>query len=314
MRKTDFMPTEQAIPPNEDSTRAKRRAATSIVSLALVAVTLTSCTSDSSEGADASEVLRDVSIEEFADVTAELDFDTATAITPIHNYLTQTDFPTEILFTQAHEALVTTCMTEAGFAFDGLTAVDWDALRPQEDRIFGQWDRASAAIRGFDLDEDRGIPKGNPVEGGAEFNAALISCDESAKTDETLTSLAGGLMELTLADRIQGNAQTQAEESAAGRAATKRFHACLEEKSLVVDPESGYVSADYGELGREADIAAAVGEADCNIDTGRIQELYDLTARYEAAYMEEYEAQLGAVLEEKQELHRQLQDIIDSAS
>lgn len=285
---------------------------TLITSLALL--TLTACVSSSTHETDSEDLLPEVSIEDFAQVKAQLNFDNGTATTPIADYLTNTDFETEVLFAQAYESLVTTCMSDAGHSYDGLSAVDWDALEPQEDRLFGQWDRTSAAQRGSAMDENRGIPKSTSAAPGPEFTTALVTCNEEVNTGDVLRPLADQLAQPTLADRIQGNSAVRAEESGAGQAADARFAECLEDKSLVVDPDSGYVSAEYAELGTEEDIASAVGEADCNIETGRIQELYDLTARYVAAYMEEYEAQLGAVLEEKQELHRQLQDIIDSAS
>lgn len=290
------------------------RVARSALIATLALVTLTACVSSSADQTETEDLLPEVSIEDFAQVKAHLNFDNGTATTPIVDYLTNTDFETEVLFAEAYESLVTTCMSEAGHPYDGLLAVDWDALEPQEDRLFGQWDRASAAQRGSAMDESRGIPKFTSAPSGPEFTTALVTCNEEVNTGDVLRPLADQLSQPTLADRIQGNSAVRAQESEAGRDADARFTQCLEDKSLVVDPDSGYVSAEYAEIGTEEDIASAVGEVDCNIETGRIQEMYDLTAQYVAAYMEEYEAQLGAVLEEKQELHRQLQDIIDSAS
>lgn len=298
--------------PIRSTTTSPRHRFSRAAVITLTLTTLAACATDSPNPADD---LGEVSIADFTDVRATLDFDTGIAVTPIDDYLTNVDFQTEVLFTQAHEALVTVCMAEAGHTFTGLTSIDWSALLPMEDRTFGLWNRASAAVRGSDLDRSRGVPKGNTtVKEGVAFNQALDVCDESAQSDATLGRLTEELMQGTLADRIMGQSITLAEHSDAGKAVTSRFTKCLEDKSLVVDPESGYVSSEYSDIGVEADITASVGEVDCNIDTGRIQALYDLTAQYEAAYMNKYEAQLGSVLAHKRELHAQLQDIIDSAS
>ena len=283
--------------------------------IAPVALTLlTSCSPGSPNTDETQELLPDISIADFSDVKATLNFETGTATTPIDAYLTNTDFETELLYSQAYEALITGCMSDAGLTYEGLTLIDWDTLQPQEDRLFGQWDRTSAAQRGSMLNDARGIPKSTSVEQGVEFNRALDACHESVTAGEMLAPLAEELTQPTLADRIYGNSAVRAQETREGKAATARFTECLENKSLVVDPDSGYVSADYGELGAEADITSALGEADCNVDTGRVQKLYDITSQYISAYMVEYEAQLKEVLERKQVIHHELQAIIDDVS
>lgn len=275
---------------------------------------LVGCATGTPEVEDESASLPEITAQGFSDVKAELNFETGTATTPISEYLTNLDFGTEVLFAHARETLVTECMTAAGHNYTGLTSVDWGSLQPQEDRIFGRWDRVSAAEFGSMMDETRGVPKTTTVEQGVEFNSALALCQEEAAVDPVLGPLSEDLSQLTLADRILGNASTLAENSDAGREATESFTACMEDKSIVLDPDSGYMSSEYTDLGKDAEIAAAVGEADCNVDTGRVQKLYDLRAQYEAAYIEKYEAQLGDVLAHKQEVHAQLRAIIDDVS
>ena len=292
-----------------------RRVRTSLLSsVTLTLLVLTACAAEPSEVADTTASLPEVSIDGFADVTAELDFDTGTAVTPISEYLVNADFQTEVLFAQARETLVTRCMTSAGHPYNGLTATDWDAVTPQENRIFGRWDVASAAALGAMMDETRGVPKTTFVDRGVDFNNDLNGCNAEAASDAVLGPLSESLSELTLADRILGNAATLAERSEAGKAATERFTACMAKKGIVLDPASGYMSGEYSDLGKSAEIAAAVGEAECNSDTDRIRELFDLSAQYEAAYIAQYEAQLDSVLVHKQQVHEQLQGIINGAS
>ncbi|RGE15362.1 hypothetical protein, partial [Leucobacter sp. wl10] len=250
-----------------------------IVPVAFALPTLTACAAEEPEITDSTATLPEVSAESFADVKAELDFDTGTATTPISEYLTNMDFETLVLFSQARERLITDCMAAASQTYDGLTSVDWDSLQPQEDRIFGLWDRAGAARLGTMLDETRGVPRTTTVDQGVDFNNALTTCNEQAAADDVLGPLSEDLNELTLADRILGNSAELAQQSKVGKAATESFKQCMEEKSIVLDPTSGYMSAEYTDLGKEAEVAAAVGEADCNVDTGRIEELYDLRAQ-----------------------------------
>ena len=274
---------------------------------------LVGCGARSPELDDPTASLPEVSIDGFESVSADLDFATGTAKTPISRYLVNLDFDTEVLFSQARESLIASCMSESGFAYEGLAAVEWERLTPLEDRVFGLWDRESAATFGAEFDPSRGTPKESFIEEGPDFNAALNGCAESAMQDETLGPLAMKLSETTLADRILGNATNLALQSAAGKAVNASFADCLAEKSIVVDPASGYPSADYASLGKEAEIEAVLAEADCNIDTGRIETLYNLRAQYESAYIDEYESQLAGVLEEKEADWAALRTIIESA-
>lgn len=285
-----------------------------LTAVALSVLVLAGCGASTPELDDASAQLPVVSTEGFEDVTAELDYDTGTATTPISRYIVNQDFKTEVLFSQARETLISRCMDAAGFAYPGLTSVDWGSLRPMEDRLFGQWDRAAAAQFGVDLDPNRGTPKSNLVEEGPEFNTALSSCNQQAMQDATLGPLAMKLSELTLADRILANAANLAQQSEAGKRVTELNSACLSARSIVVDPESGGISVEYSELGKEAEIEAVLAEVDCNLETGRIETLYTLRAQYESAYIEKYESQLAQVLEVKQADYELLKGIIEGAA
>lgn len=283
------------------------------ISASTAAIALMGCGADSGELDDPTATLPAVSVEGFEDAAAELDFDTGTANSPISRYLVNLDFETEVLFSQARETLITECMAESGFVYEGLTGVDWGALKLHEDRVFGLWDREAAATFGAGFDPSRGTPKVTFVEEGPDFNSALNWCADGAMQNETLGSLAVKLSEQTLADRILGNATNLALQSSEGKAANALFADCLAEKSIVVDPSNGYPSADYAELGKGAEIEAVLAEVDCNIGSGRIETLYNLRAQYEAAYIAKYETQLADVLAGKEADQAALRAIIESA-
>lgn len=274
---------------------------------------LAGCGTSAPELEDQSAPLKQVSADGFEDVTAELDFENGTAVTPITRYTVSGDFSTEVLFAQAREALITDCMTEGGLTYTGLTGVDWASLQPQGDRVFGLWDRGAAANFGVAFDPRRGTPRETYVEAGPEFNAALNKCGDTAMEHAVLGPLAMKLGESTLADRILGNAVELALNSDEGEQANADFADCLAEKSIVVDPASGYPSSDYSELGKAAEIEAVLAEVDCNIDSGRIETLYNLRAQYESAYIEEYGTQVAGVLEEKEGIQSTLRTIIETA-
>lgn len=284
-----------------------------LAALAIGAMTfvLAGCGAEAPEIDDPTAKLPDVTTEGFEGVSAELDFASGTAITPISRYLVNQDFTIERQFEQAREALISECMSAAGFSYAGFTGVDWATLIPQEDRIFGMWDRASAAQFGVDLNPNRGTPKATLVEEGPEFNTTLNGCADQAMQDEALGPLTVKLSEQTLADRILGNATNLALQSADGKAANEAFASCLADKSIVVDPASGYPSGDYIALGKEAEIESVLAEVDCNIDSGRIETLYNLRAQYESAYIKEYESQLATVLDAKEADSATLQEIIE---
>lgn len=275
---------------------------------------LTACTGTAAELTDISSALPEVSIQEFSEEHAVLDFELGTVTTPISDYLLTSDFNTEVLFAQAHHTLVADCMTSAGYRYGELAAVNWGALQPRENWSFGRWVVASAAAFGSTMDETRGIPKTTTVDQGPAFNTALNTCNTESYSDTAFSAVSQSLQIPSIADRISGNAYSLARRSAQGKAAATRYTACMENKSIVLDPESEAATAEYSELGKEAEIAAEVAEAECNLETGRIQELFDISAQYEAAYMKKYEAQLPEALKQKQDIHAQLQNIIERSA
>ncbi len=279
------------------------------LSIAIILAALSACSAQPDELADSSAPLPDISIEGFETVTAELDFETALATTPITPYVLNSTYETEMLVVRASQALVRTCMGGLGFDFTTLSAEEWESRLPRSDRLYGLWDHTEASQFGFDLNPGRGVLRQGTVDQGQEYADALNQCYEGAYANEQLAPLLDTVNNLTIADRIQGNSYVRAQNSAAGKAAHKRYLQCMKEKTIVVDSD-GNPSSEYSDLGKDSEITAALAEVDCNISSGRIQTMYDTAAKYEAAYMKKYEEQLDAVLELKQQTYDGLRSII----
>jgi hypothetical protein len=84
----------------------------------------------------------------------------------------------------------------------------------------------------------------------------------------------------------------------------------MEEAGLVLDPDDGRPSEQYSAQGKESEIAAAITEARCAQTTGAVQTLYDLQAKYEAAYREDQAAQIQAFSEKRRKVERFFDDVI----
>lgn len=280
------------------------------VSCAALSLSLAGCATGGQVAEKDAYALPDVSIEEVKGVTAKLNFEDATVVTPIEPYLFSTRFDVEVAYNHANAVLLSQCMQKSGFEYAPLKTVDWENLVPFDDRLFGLWDLDSAQQFGSELDRSRGVPKETTVEMGQAYNDELATCATEVNSSEKFGTLLDRMKQTTIADRILGNSNRRAEESADGREASKKFAECLDKKGLVTDPDSGFVSGDYSQISKEADIESSVGEAKCNIDTGRIQTLYNLAAQYQTAYMKDYEAQLEDVLAENTKVLDQLEAII----
>lgn len=288
----------------------KRALAATVLSLSVVA--LVGCAQSAPSEASDDFALPDVSIAEYGDVTAELDFENGIAVTPMTPYMINQSFEYEVLWRKAYSTLISTCMAEQGLAYAKLTETDWDNLVPMEDRMFALWDVDDAAKFGGEGDRGRGIPKGSVDEKvDKHYEATWQKCADNLAKHPIVGNNGGDDPATTIADRIYGNAVRQAEVSPEAKVVKKKFAECLADRDIATDPETGYISSDYSELGKGVETAASLAEAECNVDTGRIQAMYDLIARYETAYMKDYESQLAAVKQRKDEMFAELQKIID---
>lgn len=226
----------------------------------------------------------EVDISEYGDVTADLDYDHAIATTPEDALgITTPEFAVRILHGIAVEADV--CMEKNGFAASAASA-DWSPFVAEEDRTYGLWSVPYAQTYGMALASDVTSMKPLDTSGlSTEERNQLETCYDQAKTtlsDDLLwiqdrnnlqTSIGFQAYDLTLAD---GEAQ----------AARSDWTTCLTDAGIEVDPDDGRPIDAYKSEGKEAEIAAAVAEAQCARTTGAVQRLYDIQARYESALID----------------------------
>lgn len=279
-----------------------------ILAFSLATVALTGCTpSDAgsapqNSAAPAQEsTLPDVSIDGFGDVKAELDTVNGIATTPMTEFSQGTDSNYGRIATHASEVLIASCLASVGIDHPVAAQSDWDNLTPMEDRRFGQWDVDDAEKFGGEMDLTRGIPSGNlAAEPSPAYSDELKRCGEEVRQRPEFQMLGNDAVGQSIADRIAESAASRAEESSAGKDATKKYTQCLAEHDVKLDAETGELSG--------AD--SAVTAARCNVESGRVQTLYDVKARYETAYAKKYEKELTDLKMRMEEKKVALQAII----
>jgi len=280
-----------------------------LLSIATVAG-LTACSADAGAETDGppatSDALPTVDIAAFDGTSARLDFDHAIPTLPLDDLsLSSPVFVSKVLHALAVAA--DSCMTEQGHEAVA-DRIDWSPYLLEEDRTYGLWSVPYASRFGFDLATDTGPRTLDTLPLGVDFNKAYPVCMEEAKSSMT--------DELTFAQgpdidwRIRTEAQSRASASDAGEAAHADWEACMEEAGLVLDPDDGRPSEQYSAQGEESEIGAAVTEARCAQTTGAVQTLYDLQAKYEAAYRDDQAAQIQAFSEKRRKVERFFDDVI----
>ncbi len=282
-----------------------------LVSVAVGALVVGSCVSCSTPSTSSGDVaLGEVSIDAYGDVTAVLDFEAGTARLPLDAVALESP---EVYARDFHAlwVLIDECMVTNGFPAVSST-VDWSADTGGEDRRFGQWSVSLASTYGPDLPPGGKSPLVDTLELGSDYNAELPSCMDAAK-QERAQRTSGEQVPMDRPPGIDRQIISASYEAAlsseAGKNAVARRVECLETQGIVVNPDSGAPSSDYYSDDRTA-ITTAVAEAECNVETGAVQELFDLMARYQAAYMDQHEALIVELAAQRKELISQLDEII----
>ncbi|BDZ48094.1 hypothetical protein GCM10025867_03350 [Frondihabitans sucicola] len=267
---------------------------------------LTACTAAEPERTKSNAPLPPVSIKKYGDVVAALDFDHATAQTPLSRIDRNAPrFSTKIF----HAIAVGTdrCLTEQGFQ-EVSSKTDWSPYPESEDRQYGLWSVEYASKYGVSLAPNRGPRELDTLALGVEFNKAYADCMDSAKDDlkEILTYTDSPDIDSTI--KWQSHDRTRA--SKAGKKALVDWRACMEKAGVVLDPDDSRPSAQYQVRSKEAEIKVSVLEAKCGVDTGAVRTLYDTQARYEAAYLDAQAAQVKAFVKKRDKVLHELDEAI----
>lgn len=272
----------------------------------LLMLALTSCSETSAPSPSTPEELPEVSIADYGDVTAQLDYDHAVAMTPVSEFsLREPDYVIRVL----HAIAVRTdeCMTDAG---QPATAGDrdWSPFIQDEDRTYGLWSVAYASKYGVELAPEAGAKSVDIIGMGVEQSKEFAACAETGK--ETLMDELMWSQDMNIDSQIRNRAIELTVASKEGKSAKADWQACMEDQGIVLDPADGRPVQQYQEQGKEAEIAAIVVEAQCAQSTNAVQTLYDIQARYEAALIDAQSAQVTSFMEKRDEVISVFEDAI----
>lgn len=242
----------------------------------------------------------EVSIDDYQDVTASLDYRTGTVTLPLDPYRDDSPAITARVVA-ALEAVRNRCMSDAGLRPPaGSAATEQPAS--VENRRYGVWSVQNASLYGFALPPEVQDAAYAPdmTSMGVEYNRILDQCTETARS--ALSDEFAYLDEPDLDWRLRDRAEALTLASEQGAAAVTLWRTCTEDAGVVLDPESGFPSEQYARQSKEAEIHVAVTYAQCGVDTGAVQTLFDIQAKYEAAFVDAYEAALAEQVSRRDEV------------
>ncbi|CAO1653832.1 hypothetical protein NYA9BBAC_02590 [Salinibacterium sp. NYA9b] len=219
-----------------------------------------------------------VDIEPYAHVTATLDFEAGTVVLPV-DAINRNAPQVDELRREAWQVLTDACLAESGLPGYSRS----ETVSSEEDRLFGLWSVPLAQKYGFEIAAL--IDQVPPTPSDEE----LRCLDESKEEMRTRFNLDDGY---SFDAQVADAAYDAAFASEPGQAALAAAKECMVEQGLEFDAESPMPQFDYESDGDSAENRRiAVIEATCNVETGAIQTLYDLTARYQSALMDANEAE-----------------------
>ncbi|MCS3442170.1 hypothetical protein [Microbacterium phyllosphaerae] len=263
-----------------------------MAALMLLTLVLTGCSADVSPAPTKEEPLPEVSIENYGDVTAKLDYDHAVAETPASALsLSSPDYVVRVL--HAIATVANTCMVERGFEATA-DDKDWSPFIPEEDRTYGIWSVTYASKYGVSPSPEDGPAPVDVISMGVEQSKAYAGC--ATKAQESLMDELLFSQDVNIDAQIRNRASDLTTASEEGKKAKLDWQACMEESGIVLDPADGRPVQQYQEQGKEAEIGAIVIEAECARSTGAVQTLYDIQARYEAALIDSKSAQVASFI------------------
>ena len=83
----------------------------------------------------------------------------------------------------------------------------------------------------------------------------------------------------------------------------------MTDQGVLLEESDGRPAASSQDQGRDAVIRVTVIEAECARTTGAVQRLYDLQARYEAAFIDAQHSELDAFIGERAPVLAALQEV-----
>jgi len=282
----------------------------SVVPMALAGAAVVALSGCAPSTPQANEDWDTVSIAAYSHLTARLNYETGAVDLPLDDVRAVSP-EVASKSRRAIWAVADSCMADHGFPRVSADA-SWPAVAPDEDRLYGRWSTLLASQFGA-------VPSPTTLEGfridtvsrGVAYNTQLTDCWSGMQ--EVLGDELSFIESTSNIDyQVYRQAARATLDSAEGKAALAKRTACMEAMGIVVDTETSMPSSEYG-AGERADetmLRVAIGAAQCGQDTGAMQELYDITARYQAAYIDQREAQFVALQERAAAVEARLDDVL----
>lgn len=241
-----------------------------------------------------------IDLADYSGLVVRLDVETGTVALPIDAIDRKSD-ALLALRQEARRALVDSCLRE-----QGLRELAWpEPSASDEDRTFGLWSVSLASRYGLELPStvDESVPLAATPE---QSNCLATAKAQLSASDEALDAVA-------LDTLIGITAYSSTIDSEEGRSAIAESQRCMVDRGLSLDPASGFPRTDASSGDSEANIRIATEWATCNIETGAVQVLFDLLARYQAALIDENEAAAVELARQRQALIDEFESIIARA-
>lgn len=246
------------------------------------------CTASKSEEYGAPQVDDDISIEDYANVTAKLDTQAGTVALPLDPFDSQTP-EIQSLVEDASLSVSNQCLRAHGIE-EFHTVGDRTVLSTADNTYFF-WGLRDAQNYGFNTAPGTkyslSTPKGDPATVDAcdqEGREAIAPFDPLGMGEEQPSN--GLDLRIRTMVRFRVTASSEFSDAAAD------ISDCLKKAGFAAD-DKGRLDEQYRDKPLAEQVPVATAAANCAVDTGAIQAVYDLQARYEAAYIDRYEAQLA---------------------
>lgn len=224
----------------------------------------------------------------YQDVRAQLNYEDGTVAYPLDNYALNAAETLEV--ERANAVLVQGCMVDFGLDFPRAND-EWWNFPPTPDRLFGLWSPQVAELYGYELpprDEKLAELEASQPESWWE---TYRGCLESTDQMPVLTALRGDPNNPSVVDRGWRESVANTQGSPTLQELKTEWAACIADEGLVA--VDGPLLVPEVPENPEEQMRIALVDVKCKETLGTMQQLADVLAQYQAAYIEGRESELN---------------------